>query len=80
MTALGLIRVQVEYAYVKWSELVDPIFNGGDLPDFYSLEYSADSTNWYVVNPQSSGYKWVLNITHNPGTILTTRSYYRMRA
>ena len=48
MTAPTLISVTKTSIFVKWEALTDPTMNGGDLPFFYSLEYSPNSINWSV--------------------------------
>jgi hypothetical protein len=50
--------------------------NGGDIPSFYSVEYSSNQAIWYEIN---TGGTYALLITHWPGTILTNKAYYRVR-
>ena len=64
---------------MAWAPLVDPIVNGGDVPFFYSIEHSADNINFntFTIDPVKTTY---FETFHSPGTILTSRAYYRVRA
>lgn len=64
---------------MKWDALLDMTLNGGDIPFFYSIEHSADNINFntFTIDPVKTTY---FEVFHNPGTILTNRAYYRMRA
>jgi len=64
---------------MKWNALLDMTLNGGDVPFFYSIEHSADNVNFYpfTIDPVKTTY---FETSHNPGTILTNRAYYRVRA
>ena len=62
---------------IQWTILTSTTLNGGDVPNFYSVEYSYDSSNWYVIN---AGGKLTYSISHSPGTILTNVAFYRVRA
>jgi hypothetical protein len=77
MNPLILVTTSTGGSYIRWNELTDATLNGGDIPNFYSIEYSPDNSNWYQLN---AGGLWVLNFTHNPGAIMASDAYYRVRA
>jgi hypothetical protein len=79
MTAPSLISVSVTSIFVKWEALTDPTMNGGDLPIFYSLEYSPNSINWSVLNTDETK-PLIFNYTISPGTVLTNKAFFRVRA
>jgi hypothetical protein len=64
---------------MAWNPLTNPVLNGGDVPFFYSIEHSADNINFknFTIDKVKSAY---FEVSHNPGTILTSRAYYRVRA
>jgi hypothetical protein len=65
---------------MKWNELLDMTLNGGSIPTFYSIEHSADGVNsWSTFTIDVNKTKY-LSVTHCPGTILSNRAYYRVRA
>jgi len=53
--------------------------NGGSIPTFYSIEHSGDGNSWYTFTDDTEKTKY-LTVFHSPGTILTNRAYYRVRA
>ena len=42
------------------------VSNGGDIPNFYSLEWSTDNATWTVLN---AGDPWELNYTQVYGSV-----------
>ena len=65
---------------MRWDELLDMTLNGGSIPTFYSIEHSADGVNsWATFTIDTVKTKY-LTVTTCPGTILTNRAYYRVRA
>jgi len=65
---------------MAWQELLDMTKNGGSIPTFYSIEHSADGINsWHTFTIDTEKTKY-LTVFHSPGTILTNRAYYRVRA
>jgi hypothetical protein len=64
---------------IQWKELTDMNLNGGSLPTFYSIEHSGDNNAWVTFTNDTVKTKY-LSIDHNPGTILTSKAYYRVRA
>ena len=52
--------------------------NGGDIPSFYSVEWSPDNSTWYVLN---AGDGWYLSYNYSVSYIFnTTYQYFRVRA
>lgn len=64
---------------VMWNELTDITLNGGSLPTFYSIEHSANNNAWVTFTNDTVKSLYFF-VNHNPGTILTSRAYYRVRA
>jgi hypothetical protein len=64
---------------VSWTALTDNTLNGGSLPTFYSIEYSADNSAWTTFTNDTIKSLY-FTVNHNPGTILTSKAYYRVRA
>lgn len=77
MTAPILVSYTNMSITIGWNELIDTTLNGGDVPNFYSVEYSTNQDTWYEIN---TGGSHALFITHYPGSILTNKAYYRVRA
>jgi hypothetical protein len=74
MTKLVLETVNPTDITISWPELTSTSLNGGDLPNFYSVEYKkAAATNWTVLN---EGGSWALSHTYAPGEILDENSTY----
>jgi hypothetical protein len=46
MTALEITTVNPKDITISWSPLDNETLNGGDLPIFYSVEWSPDQVNW----------------------------------
>lgn len=77
MSTPTLKGVSTQSVSLTWTELTNSVQNGGDVPSFYLLEFSADKTNWYPVNKDwPKSYAW----GHSPCTVLTNRAYYRLSA
>jgi hypothetical protein len=64
---------------ITWTELTDPVLNGGDLPIFYSVEWLNTAGTWQVLN---AGGSWALSYTHTVTTVFPAAStqFYRVRA
>ena len=79
MNAPTLVWSSIAGQEIKWTSLTNKVTNGGDLPNFYSVEYSCDKVTWYVLN-YNDNTTLINNITDYPASPLTKRSYYRVRA
>jgi hypothetical protein len=79
MTNIFEVSVKPKEIEIGWEELTDPALNGGETPDFYSLEWSSDQATWTAVNP--TGTK-VLSYKHTVAAPFSANSkqYYRVRA
>lgn len=82
MTTLTADLIQPKNITVSWPELVDTALNGGDLPDFYLLEYFTNETNtWIALNNPATDSK-VLSFFHSKGGALfipTFTHLYRVK-
>lgn len=61
MTSISITAVNPMDITISWSELTNTTLNGGDLPIFYSVEWSSDNATWTVVNANGP---WGLYFTH----------------
>lgn len=63
MTAPTLVEVNPSDITIKWDALTDSTANGGDVPDFYLVEWSPDNSNWEQVNTIGDGLYFQINHT-----------------
>ena len=50
MTGLTISQVDPTSISFSWVELTNVTLNGGDIPIFYSVEWSTNSSTWTVLN------------------------------
>jgi hypothetical protein len=79
MTTPQLVDVTPLSVSIKWSELTDETKNGGDIPNFYLVEYSPDNASWTALN---TGGSMVFAFTHTVSTAFASgvNIYYRLKA
>lgn len=80
MGALTLVSINPTNCTISWADLTTDAANGGDLPIFYSVEFSSSNINsgYSVVN---AGGPLTLQYTHIYGAVFTAVTiWYRVRA
>jgi len=86
MTDLYKIAVHPGNMTIGWTELTSATLNGGDIPIFYSVEFSSSEapSTWIVLNSYTPGDIVETNYTYVlPGTIIFNENntyYFRVRA
>lgn len=78
MTPLSAVSVNPTDITVAWDILTDPLLNGGDIPIFYQLEWSADQLTWTSLNPSTGPL--ILSYTHIAAFSAGSYQYYRVKA
>ena len=79
MTGLTAASVNPTNITISWSELTDMTANGGDIPSYYSLEYSGTTTSNNAFAPLYNDGVFRTSYMHVPGGIFTQTSvYYRL--
>lgn len=78
MNALTLVEVNPQNIAISWPALTSTSLNGGDLPIFYSVEWSPNNSNWYTINSGDTecytSYNYTVSFIFN-----TTTQYFRVK-
>lgn len=63
MGALTTVEVNPQNIAISWNALTDTSLNGGDVPIFYSVEWSPNNSNWYTLNSGGTDLYLTYNYT-----------------